>query len=109
MLELLADEPGVLAARPPADDLPAVGLGVRAGFHDPRAAEPARDYHPVDSEAAREEDAFDIDLEKELMGELDFDETIDKMLASARKFDASKVKNEDISKMGGGPVEAEEA
>jgi ParB family chromosome partitioning protein len=42
-------------------------------------------------------------------GELDFDETIDKMLASARKFDASKVKNEDISKMGGGPVEAEEA
>lgn len=35
-----------------------------------------------------------------------FDETIDKMMASAQKFDASNVKREDLAKMGGAPAES---
>ena len=35
----------------------------------------------------------------------DFDETIDKMLASARKFDASKVKTDQVARTGGPPSE----
>jgi ParB family chromosome partitioning protein len=35
----------------------------------------------------------------------DFDETIDKMLASARKFDAAKVKTDQVARTGGPPPE----
>ena len=35
----------------------------------------------------------------------DFDETIDKMLASARKFDASKVKTDQVARTGGPPAD----
>ena len=35
----------------------------------------------------------------------DFDATIDKMIASAKKFDASKVKPQDIAATGGPPPE----
>ena len=35
----------------------------------------------------------------------DFDETIDKMLASARRFDASKVKSDQLARTGGPPAE----
>lgn len=38
----------------------------------------------------------------------EFDPTIDKMLASAAKFDTSKVQREDLAKMGGGPVESDD-
>lgn len=38
----------------------------------------------------------------------DFDSTVDRMLASARKFNLDKVKREDIGRMGGGPAEAYE-
>jgi len=41
-------------------------------------------------------------------GEFDFDETIDKLTASARKIDVSKVRKEDIGKMGGGAPEGDE-
>jgi len=41
-------------------------------------------------------------------GEFDFDETIDKITASARKIDISKVRKEDIGKMGGGAPEGDE-
>jgi ParB family chromosome partitioning protein len=37
----------------------------------------------------------------------DFDEVIEKMRAAAAKFNVDKVKQEDIAKTGGGPVEAE--
>jgi ParB family chromosome partitioning protein len=33
----------------------------------------------------------------------DFDETIDKMIASARRFDASKIKADQIARTGGAP------
>jgi ParB family chromosome partitioning protein len=35
----------------------------------------------------------------------DFDETIDKMIASAKKFDASKIKADQVAKTGGPPSE----
>ena len=38
--------------------------------------------------------------------ELEFDEVIDKLYASAKKFNTGNVKKEDIAKMGGGPAEA---
>ncbi|MBZ4408297.1 ParB N-terminal domain-containing protein [Myxococcus sp. MISCRS1] len=41
-------------------------------------------------------------------GKPDFDDTVDRMLASARKFNVDSVKREDIGRMGGGPVEADE-
>jgi len=41
-------------------------------------------------------------------GTFDFDETIDKLTASARKIDPGKVKKEDIGRMGGGPAEADD-
>jgi ParB family chromosome partitioning protein len=41
-------------------------------------------------------------------GEFDFDDTIDKLTASARKIDVSKVRKEDIGKMGGGAPEGDE-
>jgi ParB family chromosome partitioning protein len=41
-------------------------------------------------------------------GEFDFDSTIDKMTASAKKMDTEKVNKEDIAKMGGAPIEQEE-
>lgn len=41
-------------------------------------------------------------------GRPDFDATIDRMLASARKFNVDKVKREDIGRMGGGPLEPDE-
>ncbi len=42
-------------------------------------------------------------------GTFDFDETIEKMTAAARKLDVAKVKKEDIGRMGGGaPAAAEE-
>jgi ParB family transcriptional regulator, chromosome partitioning protein len=37
-------------------------------------------------------------------GTFDFDETIDKLTASARKIDATKVRKEDVAKMGGAPA-----
>lgn len=39
--------------------------------------------------------------------EFDFDEVIDKMTATARKFNTDKVKQEDVAKAGGGPVDDE--
>ncbi|NMO17000.1 ParB N-terminal domain-containing protein [Pyxidicoccus fallax] len=41
-------------------------------------------------------------------GKPDFDATLDRMLASARKFNVDKVKREDIGRMGGGPLEPDE-
>ncbi|MCP3163810.1 ParB/RepB/Spo0J family partition protein [Myxococcus qinghaiensis] len=41
-------------------------------------------------------------------GKPDFDETLDRMLASALKFNLESVKREDIGRMGGGPVESDE-
>ena len=38
----------------------------------------------------------------------DFDATLDKMIESAKKFDAGSVKKEDLAKMGGAPAEAAE-
>jgi ParB family chromosome partitioning protein len=38
----------------------------------------------------------------------DFDSAVDRMLASARKFNLDKVRREDIGRMGGGPAEAYE-
>jgi ParB family chromosome partitioning protein len=35
--------------------------------------------------------------------EFDFDEVLDKMVASARKFNVEKIKQEDVAKAGGGP------
>src|SRR5262245_9870960 len=35
----------------------------------------------------------------------DFDETLDKIIASAQKFNVDKVKQDDVAKAGGGPVE----
>lgn len=40
--------------------------------------------------------------------DLDFTETIQKLIASAKKIDAGSVKKEDLAKMGGAPAEAEE-
>ena len=40
--------------------------------------------------------------------EFDFDEVIDKMAASARKFNVEKVKQEDVVRAGGGPPDAGE-
>jgi ParB family chromosome partitioning protein len=40
--------------------------------------------------------------------EFDFDEVIDKMTASARKFNTEKVKQEDVAKAGGGAPPDEE-
>ena len=37
----------------------------------------------------------------------DFDETLDKIIASAQKFNVEKVKQDDVAKAGGGPVEEE--
>jgi ParB family transcriptional regulator, chromosome partitioning protein len=37
-------------------------------------------------------------------GTFDFDETIDKLRASARKIDTAKVRKEDVAKMGGAPA-----
>ena len=37
----------------------------------------------------------------------DFDETLDKIIASAQKFNAEKVKQEDVAKVGGAPPEEE--
>ena len=41
-------------------------------------------------------------------GEFDFDETIDRMLELASKFNVERVKREDLARMGGAPAEAEE-
>ena len=38
----------------------------------------------------------------------DFDKTIDQMIEKGRKFDASKVKPQDLAAMGGPPPEPEE-
>jgi ParB family chromosome partitioning protein len=38
----------------------------------------------------------------------EFDDTIDKLAASARKIDVAKVRKEDITRMGGAPGDAEE-
>jgi ParB family chromosome partitioning protein len=38
-------------------------------------------------------------------GEADFDETLDKMLSSARRFDAGKVKADQVARTGGAPEE----
>ncbi|HKT09223.1 MAG TPA: hypothetical protein VJR24_15090 [Gemmatimonadaceae bacterium] len=38
-------------------------------------------------------------------GEADFDETIDKMLASARRFDAAKIRADQVARSGGAPEE----
>jgi ParB family chromosome partitioning protein len=40
-------------------------------------------------------------------GAFDFDEVLDKMLKAAAKFNPDRVKQEDIARMGGGPVEEE--
>ena len=40
--------------------------------------------------------------------EFDFDEVIDKMAASAKKFNVEKVRQEDVAKAGGGPVADED-
>ena len=37
----------------------------------------------------------------------DFDETLDKIIASAQKFNADRVKQEDVAKSGGGPPDEE--
>ena len=39
--------------------------------------------------------------------EFDFDEVMDKMIASAAKFNVDRVKQEDVAKVGGGPPEEE--
>ncbi len=41
-------------------------------------------------------------------GTFDFDDTIDRLMASARKIDATKVSREDIARMGGAPAGADE-
>lgn len=38
---------------------------------------------------------------------VDFDETIDKMLGSARRFDASKIRADQVARSGGPPTEGE--
>ncbi len=38
----------------------------------------------------------------------DFDETIDKMLGSARRFDSTKVKADQVARSGGPPAAAED-
>jgi ParB family chromosome partitioning protein len=40
--------------------------------------------------------------------EFDFDEVIDKMSASAKKFNVDKVRQEDVAKAGGGGAPADE-
>src|SRR5262249_22109428 len=42
-------------------------------------------------------------------GTFEFDDTIDKLTASARKIDAAKVRKEDITRMGGAPADADDA
>ena len=37
----------------------------------------------------------------------DFDETLDKIIASAQKFNVDRVKQDDVAKAGGGPPEEE--
>jgi ParB family transcriptional regulator, chromosome partitioning protein len=39
--------------------------------------------------------------------EFDFDEALDKIIASARKFNVDRVKQEDVAKSGGGPPESD--
>jgi ParB family chromosome partitioning protein len=39
-------------------------------------------------------------------GDFEFDDTIDKMMEGAKKFDTGKVNKEDLSRMGGAPAEA---
>jgi ParB family chromosome partitioning protein len=41
-------------------------------------------------------------------GEFDFDETIDKMIASTKKIDSAKIQKEDITRMGGGSSDSDE-
>ena len=41
-------------------------------------------------------------------GTFDFDDTIEKLTASARKIDPAKVRKDDIAKMGGAPAAAED-
>ena len=41
-------------------------------------------------------------------GDFDFDDTMDTMTASARKIEVSKVRKEDIGRMGGGAPEGDE-
>ena len=41
-------------------------------------------------------------------GKPDFDATLERMLASARRFNVDSVKREDIGRMGGGPVEPDD-
>jgi ParB family chromosome partitioning protein len=41
-------------------------------------------------------------------GTFEFDDTIDKLTASARKIDAAKVRKEDITRMGGAPADADD-
>ena len=38
-------------------------------------------------------------------GEADFDETIDKMLGSARRFDSAKIRADQVARSGGAPEE----
>ena len=38
----------------------------------------------------------------------DFDETLDKIITSAQKFNVDKVKQDDVAKVGGGPGEEDE-
>lgn len=38
-------------------------------------------------------------------GEADFDETLDKMLAAARRFDAAKIRADQVARTGGAPEE----
>jgi ParB family chromosome partitioning protein len=37
----------------------------------------------------------------------DFDETLDKIIASAQKFNVDRVKQDDVAKSGGGPPDEE--
>ena len=37
----------------------------------------------------------------------DYDETLDKIIASAQKFNAERIKQEDVAKAGGGPPDEE--
>jgi ParB family transcriptional regulator, chromosome partitioning protein len=41
-------------------------------------------------------------------GTFDFDDTIEKLTASARKIDPSKVRKDDVAKMGGAPAATED-
>jgi ParB family transcriptional regulator, chromosome partitioning protein len=41
-------------------------------------------------------------------GTFEFDDTIEKLTASARKIDPTKVRKEDVAKMGGAPAAADD-